>query len=294
MDHEKHEINLSKSKESLRGQKEKTGKKALEVVADLDSQNPETEIEKNERLLKYWARVYRETESDFAKKEISRYDIKEYEKWENDARYDFDRIEEYEEELGCSEDAYRKDNLEMLSGMTKGEDTIEAFAGHFYDERIRALRNAIDSSDNKDKQEDKAKIFNFPKLVATFIEEVKDKSGTNLDANGVNHVRKNAHNEVIQALNDLNQIAEKYGVRRLTFRDFEYNTSGNYSEHKDKYEDASGRIMFGNTNARWIYDRRAVETYVRIAFSRDFRDVDEGHGDIFYDPNESLVRQFHG
>ena len=275
---------LSPSKEQTPSTNREIGEAAIEA-----SQNISSEMEKEENL-KMWATHYRTTERDFIKNPPSRFDIKTYEKWEDDAKYFFDRIIECEESIGCAGDSYKKDNLERLAGRVDGRDSIEAFAGNFYDERSKALINAINNSDSKEeeKEKDKATVRNLEQLALRFKEITHRRPDHVLtfdESKKAEEERKTAHNSVIWCLNDINELAEKYGTKPLTFRNFEDNDD-RYDEDNDKYENLSGKISFKETEARKIYDRRAVEAYIWKAFDEDFRDVDERQP-------RSIIAQYH-
>ena len=69
------------------------------------------------------------------------------------------------------------------------------------------------------------------------------------------NARTNAHNDVIEHLNRLNNLARKYGTTPFTPRNF-------WKSIKTKQTDSVARRM--------RYDRDVVEEYYAIAFSREF------------------------
>lgn len=261
---------------------EELGKAALNL-ADLkewQKERAEKHREETERELKYWANEYRTIEQAFVKQDIGD-NLKEFEKWEDDARDAFSRIGRAESEI-IFESRYERDATEKLS-VVDGRESIEAYAGKFYAERNRALISAIRESGNKDADYDEDVVGSLHEYVADYIRATKDTELRRMDVDDYTRRRRDRHNDVIKSLNRINHIAEKYGARRLTFRDFETNDFL-YRRDLDPY---------GETDARVEYDRTSVESYIRIAFSGEFREAESGNGDKYYDPNESIVRQFH-
>ena len=79
----------------------------------------------------------------------------------------------------------------------------------------------------------------------------------NFEAQQNDRMRTEAHNKVIDQLNYLNGLAEKYGVRRFTCRNFL--TSRNYNSRLDEYG------VYGN---RLKTDRKMVEGYFTVAYKQ--------------------------
>lgn len=268
--------------------KEEIGKIALDASlnikdADIDSwrkERAEKREEEAKKELRYWCTDYRETEHAFTKRDIGK-NLREYEKWEDAAAEAFHKIERAEEDAGFNS-RYERDAAERLATVD-GRDSIEAYAGNFYTERNRSLINAIRSSNNEEADEDVDIIGGLHELVANYIRSTKDQELRRTNTEEYTANRREKHNLVIRRINSINQIAEKYGAKRFTFRDFETNDFA-YKKELDPTKE---------TDARVEYDRAAVESYIRMAFSDEFREAESGNGDEYYNPDESIVRQFH-
>ena len=258
------------------------GKAALNL-ADLkewQKERAEKRDAENARELEYWAKEYRAIESTFARHDIGD-NLKEFEKWEEDASGAYRKIEQMEGEINF-ESMYKRDAAERLAAVD-GRKSIEAYAGNFYAQRNRAIINAIRESDDEDAEYDEDVVGGLHEYVADYIRASRDTELRRMDVDDYTQRRRDRHNDVIRSINRINHIAEKYGVKPLTFRDFETNDFI-YKRELDPS---------GETDARAEYDRTTVESYIRTAFSRDFREAESGQGDRYYDPTQSLVRQFH-
>ena len=282
MNHEKFESvdRIELSKESA----ERLGKTATSLVHDIteqtiDDRTKERETEAREEL-EYWASEYRDIELAFSKRE-KKADLKEYQKWEAEARMAFSNVEKAERDCHFAS-LYEKDATEKLAAV-EGKDSIEAYAGNFYDERNQKLADVILASNNEDAKQDKNIVMGLHKFVAEYIHVCNDSELRRTDPLSYQKRRQKRHNDMIERINEINHLAEKYGVDRLIFRDFKTNDFA-YDSRLDRT---------GETNARAEYDRSSVENYVRTAFSKDFYDSEKGKGDLYYDQNKSIVAQFH-
>ena len=265
----KNKLESLKSSEDSMNDAANLGKAALEVLNKSAMED-----------LKYWASKYQNIESDFSKRDIGR-NLKEYEIWEDEAKEAFDKVIKMESRVAF-DSIYEKDATERLAAVD-GRKSIEAYAGNFYEERNQAILKKIRNSSNDDAEIDAKTVGDLHELVGAYIKSTKDfdlrqKSPEQYQAN-----RASKHNSIIRRINAINELAEKYEVKPLTFRnfktnDFTYNKRLDYS---------------GETNARAEYDRSSVERYIRIAFAEDFRKAEMGNGDNYYDPNKSIVAQFH-
>lgn len=230
--------------------------------------------------LKYWASEYQNIESDFSKRYIGK-NLKEYEIWEDEAKEAFDKVIEMESKVAF-DSIYEKDATERLAAVD-GYKSIEAYAGNFYNERNQAILRKIRSSSNDDAEIDAKTVGDLHELVGTYINSTKDFDLRQKSPEQYQTDRASKHNNVIRRINAINGLAEKYEVRPLTFRNFKTNDFI-YNERLD---------YSGETNARAEYDRSSVEQYIRTAFAEDFRKAEMGNGDNYYDPNKSVVAQFH-
>ena len=216
-------------------------------------------IEKARENTKFWARAYYDTERDFEKR-MKRGDIEyeEFLKWEDDAKFNFDKIQEFENEARFSS-IYEKDKTENF-GILEASLSIEAKSGDFYRRRQRALNEAIEQSDDSNKEKDLGVAQDLYRCVGEHIYYETDYETRSFDPKQYERNRRAAHNRLILQLNCLNALAEKYGVRRFTPRNFETNDFP-YDEKLDigKY-----------TDMRAEYDRASVEFYCRNAFSSQY------------------------
>ena len=228
--------------------------------------------------VEYWSDNTRNISSSFATRirESSRPMSKdEFEKWEDE--YMDSRNKVKEAELRMQGDM--RTNLTIEERMNLGinpDNTIDARAGDYYRERITVLREAIDKSGGD--SNDLKNIEEFYKSVTNHI--LYRTSGlhdiTRLDKlEEFENGREAAHDEVIKRLNQLNSMAEKYGVRRLTPSDF-YT-----SEIKSKENGIAGESRSG-------FDRDVVEAYYSRALSGEVQDAKRKeqqalkHGGVFY------------
>lgn len=162
----------------------------------------------------------------------------------------------------CYASKYEKDREERI-GAANSNMTVEVYAGNFYDERKNALKQKILQNENPEERDAELKILgDLYDKVCSHIEAERDFELKNKDVDSYNDARKNAHNSLITNLNQINALADEYGVRRLTFRNFLTNDDKNYDKSLDIYRD---------TDARYEYDRSSVEKYMRIAFAEEYR-----------------------
>ncbi len=191
----------------------------------------------------------------------------EFEKWEDDYEYDWNRLKK-ELEVGEIYSAEAEADVESpLLGIIKEKltNTIEAQAGNFYDERYQSLMNAIRESDSPSKEKDIEYLHNFRHLVMSHIDyKYIDKYNTaenydSYDSLRNDNLRVNAHNNVIRHLNGMNDLAKKYHTRKFTPRNF---------------WTSNGTKETPNVKARILNDRHIVEAYYSIAFSYEIRDYE--------------------
>lgn len=247
----------------------------------------EKRIEAAREDVEYFSQLYRDVTSDFAreKKRKGRIGYDEYLKWEEDAAQSFSKMKAAEYDAKY-DNIYDLDAAERLS-VNDGENSIEAYAGNFFDERRNLLMEAIDKNTNRaEAAKDILTLGGLHQLVAEYVNARADHELSRTDSKAYRDKRQDAHNRVIDRINELNELAEKYGVTRLTFRNFVGNARGPYSEGQyDRRKDYRGY-----SNGRAEYDRSVVETYIWLAFTRDFKDFDEEEKK---GRSDSIVAMFH-
>lgn len=219
-------------------------------------------VERRREDTKHWARYYVGAEQAFGRRvKDNKISETEFMKWEDEVGGAFFKMKEAEYDA-CYASKYEKDRAEMIS-LSDRNATVEAYAGNFYDERKEVLKQKISQNENIAERDEHYDILgSLYDKVCSHIEAERDFELKNKDVDSYNDARKNAHNSLITNLNQINVLADEYGVRRLTFRNFLTNDDKNYDKSLDIYRD---------TDARYEYDRSSVEKYMRIAFAEEYR-----------------------
>ncbi len=268
-----------KIKTSLETENLSVDTQSLGEMTVLASKLEEISIKEKREDVKHWSDEYKDIEQTFAKKEIK--NAKEFEIWEDDAKHAFDKMKDAEL-YSDFQDRYERDAFEKLSKCDPSE-TIEAKSGQYYRERNEAIIEAIKQNPNNEEKESELKtVHGLHMLVAGHIQAIMDYEARGSSPEAYNAHRKNAHNSLISGINKINHIAEKYGTKRLIYRDFETNDFL-YDKSKDAY---------GETNARAEYDRSIVEAYTRYAFSRDYEQAEKENN--ITTNRDSIISMFHG
>ena len=223
------------------------------------------DLEKNEQMrekVAFWSARYRMMEKDFTRlvvprRETEAYEI--YEKWEEFARISFGRMKDAEYEAGFSS-KYECDKVENI-GLLSPDDSIEAYAGHYYLRRQKALAEAIRASNDENKEEELkfSDDFFYRAGVHMYYRYDYDLKKHNLEQ--WKNENNRAHNSLIEHLNYMNDLARKYHVKPFTFRNFITNDDPTYKRSLD---------YGGYTDARCSYDRSSVEAYCRNAFPSSY------------------------
>ena len=241
-------------------------------------------VERRREDTKHWARYYVGAEQAFDRRvKDNKISETEFMKWEDEVGGAFFKMKEAEYDA-CYASKYEKDRAEMIS-LSDRNATVEAYAGNFYDERKEVLKQKISQNENIAERDEHYDILgSLYDKVCSHIEAERDFELKNKDVDSYNDARKNAHNSLITNLNQINALADEYGVRRLTFRNFLTNDDKNYDKSLDIYRD---------TDARYEYDRSSVEKYMRIAFAEEYR-IAERDGTLKVDSSTmSKTAYFH-
>jgi len=178
-------------------------------------------------------------------------------------------IEKYENEIAsnrreanlCTKplglDGYELADLEKIDIVqSKLERTVEVKSSDLYVSRREALQNKLNEEGT---EEEKHLLANTYGLILEYADyKFADTSGYALFEHQMHDkMRTEAHNKVIEQLNAMNDLANKYGERPFTCRNFV--TSRNYSEEKDK--------EFGMAyRDRASSDRKIVDFYFSRAY----------------------------
>lgn len=242
--------------------------------ADAGSMEAEVKAPNSLEAMKFWCQEYNTAEAQFVRysKTISGRPLSEAEyghyrktvaKYESDVAYDWQRIEETSNQALSDQLIHRLNELADAQslGIVKPEETIEAATGIFYEERMEALNQQILSREqNKDTTADQAVLRQTWRKVMDYIEASTDYDFLHRDYSAYQNARRTCHNNMIQQLNHLNLLAEKYGTVRFTPRNFMTNDFA-YSQRRDRG---------GKLNNRANYDRETVLAYFRTVFEGDF------------------------
>ena len=240
-------------------------------------------VERRREDTRHWARYYVGAEQAFDRRvKDNKISETEFMKWEDEVGGAFFKMKEAEYDA-CYPSKYEKDREERIS-MSDRTVTAEVYAGNFYEERTEILKQKILENPNPKERDAQLKILgDLPDKVCSHIEAERDFDLKKIDGRAYLNARKNVHNSLIRNLNEINKLADNYGVRRLTFRNFLTNDD-RYDEYKDIYLDTDGR---------YEYDRSSVEKYMRIAFA-DLYDQAENDGTLRVAPNkQSKTAYFH-
>lgn len=240
-------------------------------------------IERRREDTRHWARYYMGAEQAFDRRvKNNKISETEFMKWEDEVGGAFFKMKEAEYDA-CYPSKYEKDREERIS-MSDRTVTAEVYAGNFYEERTEILKQKILENPNPKERDAQLKILgDLPDKVCSHIEAERDFDLKKIDGRAYLSARKDVHNSLIRNLNEINKLADNYGVRRLTFRNFLTNDD-RYDEYKDIYLDTDGR---------YEYDRSSVEKYMRIAFAVLY-DQAENDGTLRVAPNkQSKTAYFH-
>ena len=241
------------------------GKKALSAMEMEELVTKERKKAYKESVLdgvKYFAKQYRNVESQFARKIEDKSlqlvnDEKKFKGWENEAAEYYNKMKKYEFEANFA-NRYERDRIENIS-TPKVENTIEVYSGNFFEDRKDAIIEALNNAPKSEKRtENLNTVASLEEYALKHLWAVQDYKGLRqISARAYADHCKDTHNALIECLNTINSIAREHHVTPLTFRDFETN-----EYYYDKKEDPAEF-----TDARAEYDRAIVEKYCEKAFS---------------------------
>ena len=241
-------------------------------------------VERRREDTRHWARYYVGAEQAFDRRvKANKISETEFMKWEDEVGGAFFKMKEAEYDA-CYTSKYEKDREEMI-GSANSLMTAEVYAANFYEERKEALKQKILQNENPEERDNHLKILgDLHDKVCAHIECKRDFELKSKDVGAFDEARKNAHNSLIRNMNQINNLADEYRVRRLTFRNFLINDDKNYNAAYDIYLD---------TDARYDFDRSSVEKYTMIAFDDEYKKA-ETDGTLKVDPSKvSKTAYFH-
>lgn len=217
---------------------------------------------------KFFAHEIYDLQMDFAKRlqtlkdQDASMSEQEYERWEDDFSDNWKQIEKqvHRHNLSSSEEARAEEPMIAYTSDTELHKTVEAQAGRFYHVRQTDLRQAIGQSSQPEdvKQKDLNFIRGFVTAVARHL-DFKYMSKSDINDYGPDRYESNrtrAHNEAIDYLNKLNDLARSYFVRPFTPREFWTSGVSNATPEMKR---------------RMRYDRDIVEEYYELAFTSDVK-----------------------
>ena len=241
-------------------------------------------VERRREDTRHWVRYYVGAEQAFDRRvKANKISETEFMKWEDEVGGAFFKMKEAEYDA-CYTSKYEKDREESI-GAVNYHMSVEVYAGNFYYERKNVLKHKILQNENLEERDKHLKILgDLHDKVCAHIECKRDFELKSKDVGAFDEARKNAHNSLIRNMNQINNLADEYGVRRLTFRNFLINDEKNYNKAYDIYRD---------TDARYDFDRSSVEKYTMIAFADLYKKA-ETDGTLKVDPSKvSKTAYFH-
>ena len=242
-----------------------TDKSAIESLRTLRQQ----QIEKAPKEAAHFFKNIYDLQKDFAhhsqaiKEANSTMSQQEFEKWEDafTDEYNFAQKTINYAHLDLDTIAEAAQNMITSSKESELRKTIEAQAGNFYYERVRDLKKAINDSKDPNSEKDIDYILEFRNTVYSHLdykymtpEEVKDYGPEQYERQ-----RTHTHNSVIEHINGLNSLANKYNTRPFTVRNFWPSSIRN----KNEQSGAMQKVL--------RYDRDIVEEYYAVIFSDEVR-----------------------
>lgn len=229
--------------------------------------------------MQFWCQEYNAAEQQFARyaKDVNSSMLNTDEqnhyretvaKYEDDIAYDWSKINSASK-IAWATQLIRSD-YELADtqglGVVKPDETIEAATGIFYEERAKALNQQISASEqNENTIADQTVLRQTWRKVMDYIEAATDYDFLHRDYASYQNARRACHNNMIRHLNNLNQLAEKYGTARFTPREFMTNDFS-YDQRRDRNS---------QLNLRANYDRETVLAYFRTVFESDFSTMEQ-------------------
>lgn len=230
-------------------------------------------MRQREEEAKQRAKAVAELNQDFIEAKPS---IKDFRFWEEEFEFNWNLLREYihrahgntmADEARMEEPAFFTEDTGVL------HETIEAQSGHFFHERARALRDAINNNADLTEAEKKRQLDKIDALWEQASRHMNFKNMTREDVRGYGseyyeRSRTLVHNGTIRALNDLNDLARSYKLKPFTPRNF-WPSDGSRKEDPEPIK------------RRMRYDRDLVEEYYAIAFERELADEKKKASDQF-------------
>lgn len=237
-------------------------------LTDFDSIMEREKVERTEKLTTL-GQEYRQLERDF-REEFAEKRNKFADDEEKQAEYNVFILKKFEGRVrhnrflsalhGESMDPYELAKIDGAHlGMNEIENSIEVKSGDYYGARMKSLREAIEGSDieEEEKKADRDRMAETLDLVLSHVEFEFQQPQDSFESKMWDINKTEMHNKVIDQLNWLNEIAEKYGTERFTCRDFV--TSRGHSPGRD--HDVGGAM-----GRKMLSDRAIVKQYFNVAY----------------------------
>ncbi len=254
----------------------------------IETQSPEVESQPLSDL-KFWSNEYRQAESHFAKFQRNCQNQRTtnsqdyYRKlldYEDDQSYNWKRLNEATTDAraaGEVQDDYSLASIQRLGSIEPAE-TIEAASGAFFSERMASLRHKIHQSTNPDQTASHLDFINNTwQKVYEYISAAIDYDTMHDSYHQYQLARRTRHNNMIEQLNGLNNLAESYDSPRFTLRNFMTNDFY-YRQSQDK-----GSWL----NNRANYDRETVLAYFKTVYQDRFKEFERSAREIDLYPSRS-------
>ncbi|MCL1839741.1 hypothetical protein FWF89_01935 [Candidatus Saccharibacteria bacterium] len=239
---------------------------ALPSYEDLRDQERESATEQ----LKVLSKEYHAIEVDFAEK-YPEAQQKFADDPEKQANYDKFFIEKYESKISWNRrDAAANARLSNLiispytlaqydntaiGSYDNRQKSVEVQSGILFTERMHALEDAIEQSGGN-AEHSRLLRQTWPRVEKHIEYQHKSNEEVGADPDYYDRMRTDAHNSMIEQLNDINDLARQYGTRPFTCRNFIT------SRHHNRKADVGGRL-----GEIMQTDRVMVQQYFDIAYA---------------------------
>lgn len=260
---------------SPKARDQKLGQAALSAEAAAERPDPREQL--RERV-QYWSGEYTTVERQFAQyaaaettKVASDAYFRSLRKYEEDAGFNWRQLEKSTAEAQTGRAVsgiYDTAQLQSIGTFTiSPEKSIEAAVGCFYDERMSALQSSIESSPDltpDERAQQVALLHDTWPRVNAYLQATGDYETLHDGPEGYENyhrIRNTCHNQMIQQLNQLNDLARTHGLTPFTPRNFITNSF----EYNSRFDRG------GYLNSRAEYDRETVLSYFAQVFAKDFR-----------------------
>lgn len=261
------EANAEKSRQA---KTDKLSKKAIESAEEQIAKEKKVSVDDEVNYFKRGCIDTKRAFQNYLANNNGNISKEEFEKWEDDYSFNYQHMQSLALRAGYPANA--TSYFDHIEGNTTlpfsdlppnkeekdsyTDNTIEAVAGKFYSERMNNLVQAIKSNGSEESIQDYESLGNFWSLVSDHLfykSQQYVQFDSDYQARRYDERRTDAHNAIIDKLNQMNDLCRKYGVRPFTMR--------NFVTTRRKIKTASGGL-----ERRQRFDRDIVESYYAHAF----------------------------